>query len=134
MVDIYLKEGENLNRLWREYKEHGSITVAFDFDDTVYDFHKKGREYPYVIFLLQELKKAECYLICWTGNTDTEFVKKYLIENEIPFDSINENPPFYSSDSRKIYANAYLDDRAGLRQVYQELKNLLKIIKSYKNV
>jgi tRNA1(Val) A37 N6-methylase TrmN6 len=57
-------------------------------------------------------------------------VKSYLDENHIPFDAINENPPFYKSLSRKVYANAYLDDRAGLRQVYDELNNIVLTIKT----
>ena len=122
-MDYYLINDHSLKRLIEEYKQYKSLVIAFDFDDTVYDFHKKGRLYDDVIQLLKELKSINCYLICWTGN-DTVFVEKYLMENSIPFDSINENPPFYKSTNRKIYANAYLDDRAGLLQVYTELKYL----------
>ncbi len=125
-MDYYLEQNNSFLRLQKEYKEHKSIVVAFDFDDTVYDYHKKGRLYNDVINLLTELKEIGCYLICWTGNTDYEFVEGYLNNNNIPFDSINEPPPFYKSQSRKIYANAYLDDRAGLKQVYNELKLLIK--------
>jgi hypothetical protein len=72
-------------------------------------------------------------LICWTGQEDENFVRNYLNENKIPFDSFNENPPFHKSTSRKVYANAYLDDRAGLKQVFDELNNLVLTIKS-KNI
>ena len=128
-MDHYLKFGESSRRLISEYQEHGSIAVAFDFDDTVYDFHKKGRTYPIVLELLKDLKEIGCYLICWTGQKDLEFVRNYLNENNIPFDAINENPPFYKSDSRKVYANAYLDDRAGLDQVVKELRTLINTTK-----
>lgn len=127
-MDHYLNQENSLNRLVEEYKKYGTLVVAFDFDDTVYDFHKKGRIYSDVIKLLQELKSINCYLICWTGQDDINFVKSYLNDNNIPFDNINENPPFRKSTSRKVYANAYLDDRAGLCQVYSELKNLLEYI------
>lgn len=111
-----------------EYKQYNSLVVAFDFDDTVYDFHKKDRIYHDVMALLRTLKSINCYLICWTGQENPEFVAQYLKENDIPFDAINENPPFHKSTSRKVYANAYLDDRAGLHQVYQELKYLTENI------
>lgn len=127
-MHFYLNPKNSFNRLLEEYKQYKSLVVAFDFDDTVYDYHKKGRLYKEVIKLLRKLKNINCYLICWTGQADLEFVKTYLRENNIPFDTINENPPFYKSDSRKIYANAYLDDRAGLKQVYRELGNLVKTI------
>lgn len=124
-MDFYLNPENSQNRLIEEYKNYGSLVVAFDFDDTVYDFHKKGRIYNDVIVLLKKLKTINCYLICWTGQEDLEFVSNYLKANEIPFDSINENPPFHKLKSKKVYANVYLDDRAGLYQVYNEL---LKIV------
>jgi len=127
-MDFYLDTQNSLNRLMEEYKQYNSLVVAFDFDDTVYDFHKKGRVYQDVMVLLRKLKSINCYLICWTGQENPEFVAQYLKENNIPFDAINENPPFHKSTSRKVYANAYLDDRAGLQQVYQELKYLTENI------
>jgi trehalose-6-phosphatase len=129
-MDFYLNPDNSFNRLLEEYNQHQSIVVAFDFDDTVYDFHKKGRLYTSVIQLLKDLKKVNCHLICWTGQQDLEFVAQYLKGSGIPFDAINENPPFHKSTSRKIYANAYLDDRAGLKQVHDDLKNLIKILKN----
>lgn len=127
-MDFYLNSENSFNRLLDEYNKYGTLVVAFDFDDTVYDFHKKGLIYNNLINLLRELKSINCYLICWTGQEDTELVKRYLIENKIPFDAINENPPFYQSTSRKVYANAYLDDRAGLKQVFNELTELIKTL------
>lgn len=121
-MDYFLESHASQTRLLEEYDKYKSLVIAFDFDDTVYDFHRKGRLYTDVISLLQNLKAVNCYLICWTGQEDLNFVKEYLTENKIPFDGINEHPPFHLSTSKKIYANAYLDDRAGLRQVYNELK------------
>ena len=128
-MDHYLNSENAFNRLVEEYGKYNSLVVAFDFDDTVYDFHKKGNLYHAVIELLRDLKQINCHLICWTGQQDLEFVAEYLIENHIPFDGINENPPFYKSSSRKIYANVFLDDRAGLKQVYGDLKQLLRVVR-----
>lgn len=127
-MDFYLNPENSQNRLMEEYRKYGSLVVAFDFDDTVYDFHKKGRLYNDVILLLKKLKKLNCYLICWTGQENLGFVASYLRANKIPFDSINEDPPFNKTKSKKVYANAYLDDRAGLYQVYNELKYLTENI------
>ncbi len=128
-MDYYLNSENTFKRLLDEYNKYSTLVVAFDFDDTVFDFHKKGRIYYDVIKLLQDLKAINCYLICWTGQEDERFVREYLNENNIPFDSLNDNPPFYKSSSRKVYANAYLDDRAGLKQVFDELSKLVTIIK-----
>lgn len=128
MRDEYLVENASLQRLLREYKEHKSLVIAYDFDNTVYDFHKKGNTYNDVIVLLRELRDLGCFLICFTANTDELFITKYLIENNIPFDSINANPPFFQCNARKIYFNALLDDRAGLIQVYNDLRLLISLI------
>jgi hypothetical protein len=125
-MDYYLNSENSYTRLLDEYQKYNTLVVAFDFDDTVYDFHKKGRLYTDVINLLRALKEINCYLICWTGQEDLAFVKQYLLENNIPFDGINENPPFHLSTSKKVYANVYLDDRAGLKQVFEELNQLLQ--------
>ena len=128
-MDHYLDRTNSFNRLKEEFETHGALTVAFDFDDTVYDFHKKGRNFENVISLLRDLNSLNCYLICWTGQDNLQFVSSYLNENQIPFHSINENPPFWKKDSRKIYANAFLDDRAGLWQVYQDLTQIVTLFK-----
>jgi len=128
-MDFYLNPENSVLRLMEEYQKYQSLVVAYDFDDTVYDFHKKGRLYTDVIQLLKELKQIHCFLICWTGQEDLEFVRTYLLDHHIPFDAINENPPFHPLKSRKIYANAYLDDRAGLRQVFEELNHIVKNVK-----
>ena len=43
-------------------------------------------------------------------------------------DKINEPSSIVNFNTRKIYANVLLDDRAGLRQVYKDLKKLIKWI------
>lgn len=123
LKDYYLDYNKSYKRLKEEYNRYKSIVVAYDFDDTVFDFHNKGRKYQDIIDLLKRLKENNCYLICFSGNKNF-FIKDYLIRNNIPFDSINENPPFFKSQSRKIYYNALLDDRAGLLEVYNQLATL----------
>jgi|TARA_B110000967_G_C18384959_1_gene317088 hypothetical protein len=62
-MDFYLKKENTFERLLKEYKAYDSLVVAFDFDNTVYDFHQVGLDLKDVIILLQKLKKAGCYLI-----------------------------------------------------------------------
>lgn len=131
--DQYLVENAAYERLWQEYLKYGSLVIAFDFDNTVFDFHNKGASYEQVIKLLWEAHKLEFHLICWTGCENETKVNDYLTVNAIPFDSINENPYFYrqkEGDPRKIYYNLLLDDRAGLIESYNLLKRLIDNIKS----
>jgi hypothetical protein len=133
MIDEYLKPNASFLRLLKEYRAYKSLVIAYDLDNTLYDFHKKGETYTMVMELLKELKAIGCYMICFTANADKDFVLNYLTENKIPFDAINENPPFFKCEERKIYFNALLDDRAGLQQVYNELNLLITIIKQDEN-
>jgi len=127
-MDAYLKHNKSFLRLLEEYKKHGGLAIAFDFDDTVYDYHGKGHTYELVIELLRELQILGCTLICWTANKDHEHVEKYLTENNIPYSGINIDVIDLGWTSRKPFYNALLDDRAGLDSVYRDLKLLVEII------
>ena len=134
-MDKYLQPNSAYERLWAEYNKYGSLIVCCDFDDTLYDFHKAGNSYEMVRQLVRDLKEINCYIIIWTGNQDIDFVTKYLIENNIPFDSINDEAPvskklLNGKTPRKVYGNVYIDDRAGLFQVYQDLTKLIKNVRN----
>jgi hydroxymethylpyrimidine pyrophosphatase-like HAD family hydrolase len=112
-----------------EYAKYGSLCIGFDFDGTVYDYHKTGAKYDQVIELLRDLKQLNCKLICWTANNDLNFVEQFLITNNIPFDGINTDGISLGWESRKPFFSALLDDRAGLKQVYDDLKVLVETYK-----
>jgi hypothetical protein len=128
-MDEYLVPNSSFLRLYDEYKKYGSLVIAYDFDNTIYDFHQKGSSYFQVMELLRELKRMNCICICFTANQDVKFVKNYCNAWNIPLDKLNENPDFFKSESRKIYFNALLDDRAGLDSVYRDLSLLVNLIK-----
>lgn len=128
-VDEYLETGKSLRRLVDEYKKYGSLCIGFDFDGTVYDYHKTGAKYNQVIDLLQDLKEMNCKLICWTAQNDLEFVEQFLKDNNIPFDGINTDGINLGWDSRKPFFSALLDDRAGLKQVYEDLRMVVTLFK-----
>ena len=128
MNHLFLNPDFTYNRLLKEYQQYGSIVVAFDFDNTVFDYHAQGLDCSEIIDLLQKLKSINCYLIIWTASDDWDFIKDYCQKHHIPYDSINENPPFFKSESQKIYYNELLDDRAGLHESY------LRLLKLYNHV
>lgn len=134
-MDKYLQQNSAYERLWAEYNKYGSLIVAVDFDDTIFDFHKVGNSYEMVRQLVRDLKDIGCYIIIWTGNQDTVFVSSFLAENNVPFDSINDEAPVSKKllgdkFPRKVYANVYIDDRAGLEQVYNDLTKLVRKAKT----
>lgn len=126
----FLSDSACIHRLVDEYKKYGQLVIAYDFDNCVYDYHSKGHDYSEVIDLLRIAKTMGFYLIVFTASEDLEKVKSYLSLQHIPFDAINENPPFFQSSSRKIYYNILLDDRAGLSAAFHQLSETIKIIQN----
>ena len=120
-----------LDRLKEEYDKYGKLIVAFDFDNTIYDFHNNGGDYSEVIELLKECIKLEFDLILFTVDEDPNKVSEkvqWLVSNDLwNYKSshffINTSPIF--SRSRKPYYNILLDDRAGLEESYNILKQVI---------
>ena len=134
-MDKYLQPNSAYERLWAEYNKYGSLIVAVDFDDTLYDFHKVGNSYEQVKQLVKDLREIGCYIIIWTGNQDNWLIVNYLTEHNIPYDSINNEAPISKKllgdkIPRKVYANVYIDDRAGLFQVYNDLTKLVENVRN----
>jgi len=129
MRDRYVQYGQSLKRLLEEYTKYGSLVIGFDFDGTVHDYHGEGDTYEGVIKLLRDLKSIGCKLVCWTAYKDLEYVKEYLEKHDIPCDGINEGGIPLPWESKKPFFSALLDDRAGLEQVYIDLRKLIYTVK-----
>lgn len=116
-------------RLKQDYLTHGSLFVAFDYDNTVFDYHSKGIDYSDVIHLLRNCKSLGFTLILFTGNEGEKLktILSNLNNRKIPFDLVNENPLM---PTRKPYYNILLDDRAGLVESYNTLKKLTDAIRN----
>ena len=130
MIDYYLSPNHCYERLKSELIKYGKLIFCVDFDDTLYDYHKLGRKYDYVIDLL---KRWEDYseVIIFTGNGEESYpmIESYLNEQGIKYNGINCNSSV-AVNGRKIYANVYIDDRGGLPLVYSILDNLIDEIKN----
>ncbi|AHZ10082.1 hypothetical protein [Bacillus phage Hakuna] len=129
-MDYFMSEGNAARRLLREWDAYGRIVVAYDFDNTVYDYHQEGHDYSEVIELIHELHEAGAYLMVYTARPNTELYKvsNYLKENMIPFDSINKMPDFLPfTENKKLYYNILLDDRAGLKSAVNILRTVLTV-------
>lgn len=124
-VDEYLETENSYNRLKKEFLSHGKLIIAYDFDSTVFNYHNNNASYEMVKNLIRNYKDY-AYFIVFTSSLPERYdeIKKYLEEENIPFNSINEDAPFISFTGRKVYYNILLDDRAGLHQTYNELLRL----------
>lgn len=133
-MDYYLDSNHVYDRLLLEYDLHGRLIICVDFDDTIFDFHKKGYTYEYVIQLLKRWQEY-ADIIVWTGNGEEQYdlINSYCKEQGIQIYGINCDSSVKVT-GRKIYANVYLDDRAGLAETYEILLRLINEIDNRKEL
>lgn len=127
--DPYLNDDNVVRRLLDEWNQYGILIIAFDYDNTVYDYHNNGVEFPRVIALLRECKLIGAHIVCFTSCDESRYgdIREYLKSKEIPCDAINETPDFIPFKGRKVYFNILLDDRAGLASAYQTLHSAAEL-------
>ena len=112
--DPYTEVGRAAARLTREWIKHGTIIVGVDFDDTIYDCHHNGFQFPYITYVLRTAKAAGVTLCVWTANPDKELVDDVWKGMKITYDYYNDSPILLHPYQVKPYFNLLLDDRAGL--------------------
>lgn len=95
------------------------MIIAVDFDGTLTTgrYPEIGSAKPYAVECMKQLKEDGHYLILWTcrkGERLEEAIN-WMLEKDIPFDRVNAHEPNnlarYGSDTRKVYAHCYIDDK-----------------------
>ncbi len=132
MFDPYINTDMAVARLMDEYLTHKKLIIAVDFDDTVFDFHKKGYTYDKVVSLVKECSDFGFYIVLFTGTPEEQWPSQVSFMNNlgINIDSVNKNPiPLPFGNHGKPYWNILLDDRAGLGQAYETLRKVMDYIK-----
>jgi hypothetical protein len=117
--------------------------ISIDYDDTIVyaDYPNIGVIKPFAALVINQLVSEGHTIIintCRSGEHEAA-AAQYLIEKGVLFHHINENHPDniaqYDSDSRKIFADVYIDDKqlGGLPDnwmtIYEVLQEQLKRIK-----
>jgi hypothetical protein len=123
MEDRYTNYDEQLKRLISERKKYGKLVIAFDFDNTIHDFHGVGDTYPKVIYNLLKAQRQGHILILFTANPNVEYCRNYCKEIGLDIEWINDSP--IDIGIHKPYYNLLLDDRAGLGEAVWLLRDLL---------
>lgn len=100
------------------------MIIAIDFDGTIVEdqFPEIGNMIPGAKEIINKLNYEGYTIIIWTCRTGVELAKAilWLAENEIKYNYINQNCPISNAkygggDTRKVYANLYIDDRGLMR-------------------
>ena len=95
--------------------------IAVDFDGTLVEdkWPEIGKPNKDMFEFLKYLQKEHnIKLILWTSRTDRHLVNaiEFCKAQGMEFDAINENIPevkaFTGGDTRKVYADIYLDDKS----------------------
>lgn len=121
-------------RLLDEWKNHNGIIIALDFDDTIKPWREDFTDVDKVINIVKEAQKSGATIIIYTGSQKDrhEEIETYCAEKGIKITAINENVITPFGDNRKIYANIYLDDRAGLLEALDTLEWCIYAYRSFK--
>lgn len=121
-----------IKRLTQEWLQYGRIILGCDFDDTISPWKFNSEEdllqITKIVKLLTEAKRTGAYIVIFTScNEDRhDEIKLYCQSLGLEIDSINKNPielPY--GNSGKIYANIFLDDRAGLLESLDVLETAM---------
>jgi len=95
------------------------MIIAVDFDGTMHDgaYPKIGNPVSGCVANMKKIHNDGHYIIIWTCREGSEQEKmiEWLKKKEIPYDNINDNHPAktkeYKSNSRKVHADMYIDDK-----------------------
>lgn len=128
----FLSPQRCVDRLVEDYLKHKNLIIAFDFDNTIYDYHKTGEDFSEVIDLLKECSDFGLTLILYTAQekqSEIDWRIKYCEDLGIKVNYVNESPVM--NQSKKPYYNILLDDRAGLDSTFYQLFDALQMIKKF---
>lgn len=101
-------------------KQNKSYIIAVDFDGTLCTnkYPEIGEPVSRVIEYVKRKKEEGCKIILWTCRTGEKLQEavQWCVDRGIIFDTINANVAeiidTFDSESRKIFAHEYIDDRA----------------------
>ncbi len=122
MKEYFEKNPESikyLDRLVKEWEMHGKIIIAVDYDDTISPWKLEDFDPKQTLEVLRVAKQTGAYVVIFTACSPDRFseIREYCSSVGLEIDAINENPiqlPY--GNSKKIYANIFIDDRAGLNE------------------
>lgn len=124
-----------ISRLLEEWKQHGKLIIAVDYDDTLRDWKMADHvTYTRVMNLLKACKQTGAYVVVFTSCNEDRYseISVYCANMGLQIDGINQNPivlPYGTKN--KIYANIFLDDRAGLNEALTILEETLYQYRGY---
>lgn len=124
-------------RLIREWRQHGKVIIAVDYDSTIsyWPTIDNQDDIKRVINILQIAYQTGAYIVVFTACNPDRYVniQEHCEEIKLPISGINTTPidlPY--GNQNKIYANVFLDDRAGLQEALNILETAMYVVRGDK--
>lgn len=110
--------------------------IAIDFDGTIVEdrFPEIGKMIPGAKEYITALKKDGYKVILWTSRTGIALARavEFLTKEGIIFDEINnsckDNVKEHGSDTRKIFADVYVDDKCVMMMPFPPWSEIYEMI------
>ena len=133
--DLYLSDYQSIKRLLMEWVRHGELIIAYDYDNTVFDYHETGQSFDLIIELLQRCDKIGAKFIVYSCSPKDRHpeMNEYLKSVGLRVDYINKPHIELADGTGKLFYNILLDDRAGLRSSFIILDKTVDIMESKPN-
>lgn len=131
------------NRLLQEWKQHGKIIVGVDFDDTIspwkFQTEEDLEQLDKTIQILKVAHETGAFIVIFTACKEDryQFIRDYCAGKRLHIDAINKTPfdiPGGYGQTGKIYANIFLDDRAGLLESLEMLEKVMYKIRGERSL
>ena len=128
-----MKLQKYIDRLTKEWLLHKNIIIAVDFDDTICTWGLNTQtECNFIIEKLKTYQQQGAYIVIFTACNKDRFedISNFCNQNDLIITGINKTPidlPY--GNNGKIYANVFLDDRAGLHESIEILDAALINVK-----
>lgn len=121
-----------LNQLIDVYEKHGKIIIGVDFDDTVFPFNKSVANINRcneVVEIVRDLKPYSIICLWSVADAQSLVYKEHIMDlYGIKPDYVNDSPLNKWGECKKVYFNIQLDDKAGLNETLQVLKNFKRYL------
>lgn len=132
-----LKYNKYAKRLIEEWEQHGKIIIGLGWDDTASPWRLNDTVYcDRVIRLVKVAQEVGAFVVIFTSSNKDRYDQIYAhcALKGLKIDSINENPiELQWGNETKIYANIFLDDRAGLEEALSILEFATYTIRGQKH-
>lgn len=127
---------ERIKNYINDYKMVSKKIIAIDFDGTIVEdrYPEIGRLKPGAKEYILQLKKDGFKLILWTSRTGLPLARavEFLTKEGITFDEINnsckDNVNEFGNDTRKIFADVYVDDKCVMMRPFPRWSDIYDMI------